>query len=241
MTSSVISTYPPLEIGYWEHLSVFGHTRAGKSVAIRHLIHLLALGAEANRHPTYQIFVLWTKLERKPLFAKRYFPGTSYAEVSKVKEVLKPRARVVVYKPQFREKNEAGYDEFFSTLYWRAEKTKRPSTIVVDESNAVTDYRANGGPLSYRKCFTEGEGLEMGMIVGIQDPVFLQREMLSQADHIMVFREQRNRDRQLLSDEIGYKLPKRFPDKHGFFYFRSDIDPVYYPDIQTATRREVIL
>lgn len=144
-------------------------------------------------------------------------------------------------KPSFAEREE-GFGDFFERIYWRTERTKAPGMIFVDEVNAVTNFRPNGGPASFRRCFTEGEGLGLGMMAGCQDPVNLQREMLSQLDHLFAFRIQRDGDRKLLSNELGVKMPQVFPDKHGFFYRSNETPAVYFPDIQHATgHQDVIL
>lgn len=139
------------------------------------------------------------------------------------------------------EKNEYGYEEFFNRIWFRSERTRRPATVYVDEANAVTEYRANGGPFSFKRCYTEGAGLNLGVWAGCQDPVFLQREMLSQQDHLLIFRVQRIGDRKKLSEEIGYQLPKTFPHVHGFYHSTGEGDPTYYESIQKATGKEVVL
>lgn len=224
-----------------ERFSVFGHTRAGKSTAMRHMAWLFALQAEKVHSPHYQEFILWTKQERTPLFTPRHFPGTTVAVVHSVNDILKPRARVIICQVPYHEKNVGGYERFYSQIYWRSETTKWPATVWTDESNAVTEYKANGGPPSFKRCYTEGGGLGLGMGSGVQDPVFIQREMISQADHLFIWRVQKSADRKLLSDEIGVPIPRWYPDKRGFYYFRSDMEPIYFPDIQTATGWEVVM
>lgn len=231
----------PLTIETWHRVSVFGHTRSGKSVASRHMLWLAALAAERVHHPTYQIFILWTKLEREPLFTPGHFPFTTFKLVKHTDEILAPRARIVCCRLSREERNQHSLEAFFSRIYWRAEKLKRPATVYVDEANAVTDYSPNGGPTSYRAIYTEGAGMELGLWAGCQDPVYLQREMLSQTDHIMAFRIQRPRDRKLISAEMDFPIPAKFPDKHGFMYFTPGEDARYYPSIQVATGIEVRL
>lgn len=139
------------------------------------------------------------------------------------------------------EKNEYGFEEFFGRIYYRSERTLRPATVYIDEVNHVTEFKANGGPFSFRRCYTEGAGLKLGVWAGCQDPVYLQREMLSQQDHLLIFRIQRPKDRRLLSEEIGFQLPRRYAHEHGFYHSSGDADPIYYPSIQYATGKDVVL
>lgn len=223
-------------------VSLFGHTRSGKTVAARHLLWLAALRAEERKDPYYQVFILWTKPEAKPIFTPRHFPGCSVAVVRSVMRVTSTRARVVICTPPYSEKNHDGYEYFFRQIWHRQQGSRGwPATVYVDEANHVTEFKANGGPPSFRRCYTEGHGLNLGVWAGCQDPVFLQREMLSQLDTLLVFHIQRPKDRKLLSEEIGLPLPARYPDRYGFYARTVGEEVLYYPNIQTATGIEVIL
>lgn len=208
-------------------------------MAARQLLSLAATHANKKRDRDYQIFILATKNPRKPDFAPQYFPGSSFATVNGVSRVLEPAARIVVVRPDYAEYNEDGFNEFYERIFWRSEKQHRYGTVYTDEMNSVTGGRANGGPPFLKLIYTQGAGLGLGAWAGNQDAVFLQRELLSQAEHILVFQMKTPSDRKMLSGAIGFDLPATYPDKHGFYY-DSPEGIRYYSSIQSATRKPLI-
>lgn len=81
--------------------------------------------------------------------------------------------------------------------------------------------------------------MKLGIWASIQDSVFMQREMLSQAEHIFAFSLKMKQDREKVGAVLDIKLPQKYPDPHGFFYGGTE-ETRYFPDIQTATGLELI-
>lgn len=227
-----------------ERVSAIGKTRSGKSVAIRHLLWLAALATEARtdaKAKWLKIFILVTKREPIPLFRPKFFPGTTLSVVTRLDQVLRASSRVVVFEPKPETKGPDLYARYFKMLYDRTERTGRAAITYVDEMNAVTGGRANGGSKHFKLLYTEGGGMDIGAWASVQDGVNLQREFLSQAEHILAFPLKMPSDRKKLSEILDTKLPPRYPDKRGFYYASPSNETIYVPSIQHLTQREVIL
>lgn len=218
-----------------DRVSLFGTTGGGKTAGARHLLRLAAAAADQVQHPTYSIYILHTKPEKKFPFAPRFFPGSSHTHVKSLEHILEYRQRVIVVEPKWHEKTDEGFAWFFEQLYWRATKQHRPATVYVDEGNAVTKGVANSGPLFYKLLLTEGRGLESGVWQSYQDPAFLQREVITQATHIFAYWCRSPEDRARLTKSMDCTIPKTYPDPYGFYYAGGREPALYYPDMQSAT------
>ncbi len=230
-----------LQISPFERLTFLGKTRSGKTVAARHLLLLAALMWEKKRDPRSQIFILATKEPKPPDFGARYFPGTTFAAVRGVHNVLKPAARIVVVYPTRAEKMDGGdsYEWFYDVLLDRA-AAGRKGIVYTDEMVNVTEGRANGGPPSFRYLYQQGGGLNLGAWAGQQDAAFIERVALSQAEHYIIFPLRMPQDRAKMGGIMGMReLPERFPDKRGFWYSGPG-EIRYYPDIAIATGVAVV-
>lgn len=103
--------------------------------------------------------------------------------------------------------------------------------LVIDEYTSVveSERRAGRGLLH---AFTRGRGLDLGVIGMTQEPVFVPRQLLSQAAHIFLLNLSFARDvdwaRKVLPDYIP---PLERGDAHGFYHVATDLDgrADYYP------------
>lgn len=189
-----------------------------------------------KRNRTAQIFILATKEPKRPDFARRFFPGTTFTAVRGIKNVLKPSTRIVVVYPTKAEKMDGGiaYEWFYNMLLDRA-SAGREGIVYTDEMVNVTEGRSNGGPLSFRYLYQQGGGLDLGAWGGQQDASFIERVALSQAENYIVFPLRMIPDRLKLGGIMGMReLPAIYPDPHGF-YASVPEGNFYFRDIGIAT------
>lgn len=233
-----------------ERVTLIGHTGSGKSYAARYLLAMQA--AEAASRRDYRIYILWTKPERTPLFAASHFPpGTKIRTIGSVPTATRDAESVNVIA-LWRDKRTWGlgakYDDWVRAqidmlcrdIYLRAARNRDVALLYVDEMNRVTNYRPNGGPPWFRRLYTEGRGLGVGVWGGMQRPAFTQGEALSEREHILVFRLEHLSDQKKAADMLHLAKMEEPPDPHGFWYRGPGGAAVYYPSIEVACGQAVL-
>jgi hypothetical protein len=106
--------------------------------------------------------------------------------------------------------------------------------VVVDEYRQVVPNTITAGD-DLLDIFTRGGGLGIGMIGLTQEPVYVPRQLLSQASHQMFFDLSYPNDIKRVREFYDtYKRPLTGGDKHGFFHVAVDYDGygVYYKHIK---------
>jgi hypothetical protein len=220
--------------------SLYGFRGTGKTVAGRHLARLIA--ERWHGYKGHQTFVLYTKLEDPFPFARRFFPGVSYQYLCQLDGSWNAGADVVVVQPRVWEMTRDWFDLFFYHLWLRCTRgRKRYATLYVDEIDAVTGGKANGGPFYFRMCYTQGRGIHLGIIAGKQDATFIQRETLSQVNHVLAFWTRSVPDLEKLSVAMAIEIPRDFPDPYGFYYAGGREPARYFASIGEATGVDPIL
>lgn len=103
--------------------------------------------------------------------------------------------------------------------------------VVIDEyTQVVTNTRTVGDPLL--DAFARGRGLGVGVIGHTQEPVYVPRQLLSQASHIFLFDLSYERDVKYAREMYReYERPALRGDPHGFYHLAVDADGManYYP------------
>ena len=214
-------------------LTFAGKTGRGKTGLSRNILHRMARSAEAHQNRTFRIFILATKpipANKEQDFASEYFPGTSYSEFTRLEDMAKSTGRVVVWKPQEQEgqRTPEHYAEFFRQVFFLG----KPAQVFIDELGELTQgLSARRVPRYYHSMYTQGRGLDIGISSGIQDPVFIPREILTQADIIHVMQLQGEPDRKKLAASFGKQLLIPVPDKHGVYVVNTEESQIkYYND-----------
>lgn len=105
--------------------------------------------------------------------------------------------------------------------------------VVIDEYVHVVKNQTIAGT-QILNVFQRGRGLDVGMIGHTQEPVFIPRQLISQAAHILLGDLSYPKDIERANDYMprGYERP---PDKHGFYHGAIDFDGewAYWPNVQT--------
>lgn len=225
-----------------DRVTLIGHTGAGKSYAARLLLAQQA--AAAHTRPDYHLYLLWTKPERSPLFSARHFPGARLRVVRHVATATRDAEDVNVIAlwqdrrtwgmgAQYDRWVQDQVDMLCRDIYLRAARNRETALLYVDEMNRVTNYRPNGGPPWFRRLYTEGRGLGVGVWGGMQRPAFTQGEALSEREHVLVFRLEHLSDIKRSEDMLQTK-PITWPDPHGFWYRGMGEQAMYFASIDQA-------
>lgn len=104
--------------------------------------------------------------------------------------------------------------------------------VVVDEYTQVVASSKNPGP-KLLDIFTRGRGRNVGIIGLTQEPVYVPRQLLSQASHLIMFSLSYDYDRQYMKKiDPVYRSPNTMGDKWGFYWKWLDGDDTttYYPN-----------
>src|SRR5690348_9203578 len=183
-------------------ITLVGKTGVGKTELARSLLHRMATAAERHRNRSYRIFVLATKPippHKAQDFTPAHFPNTTYSEFSRLEDFPKQTGRVIVWKP--REEDGQRDPEHYAWFFRRIFFLGKPAQVFVDELGELTEGMSGRRvPAFYHKMCAQGRGLDIGISSGIQDPVYIPREILTQNDMLFAFRLQNPNDRKKLAD-----------------------------------------
>lgn len=104
--------------------------------------------------------------------------------------------------------------------------------VVIDEYVHVVKNQTIAGT-EILNVFQRGRGLDVGMIGHTQEPVFIPRQLISQASHILLGDLSYPKDIERANEYMpnGYKRP---PHKHGFYHGAIDYDGnwTYWSNVQ---------
>lgn len=115
--------------------------------------------------------------------------------------------------------------------------------VVVDEYRQVVPNTVSAGD-DLLDVFTRGGGLGVGIIGLTQEPVYVPRQLLSQATHQMFFDLSYPNDIKRVREFYEpYKRPLIGGDKHGFYHVTVDYDGygVYYKHIKQWVESNALL
>jgi energy-coupling factor transporter ATP-binding protein EcfA2 len=107
--------------------------------------------------------------------------------------------------------------------------------LVVDEYSHVVKNRQDAGR-ELLNVFQRGRGLDVGLLGFTQEPVFIPRQLISQASHIFLhdisYPLDQERAREYLPEYV--RPSKAYGHKHGFFHGAIDFDGdwTYWSNIQ---------
>lgn len=108
---------------------------------------------------------------------------------------------------------------------------RRHVIVVIDEFVQAVESSRNAGR-NLLDIFQRGRGRKVGLIGLTQEPVWIPRQLLSQAAHLILLNLTHNYDIEYIKKmEPLYKKPSSMGDKYGFFWKWADGDDevIYYP------------
>jgi energy-coupling factor transporter ATP-binding protein EcfA2 len=205
-----------------DRLSVIGRTGSGKTTLFLALIRAWIYQTR-NWNP-YHIIILDTKKDGD-------FNGIG-RKFYKLKDLsrLWHDFRILIYEPHESEMNEAGYNGLIKWL----RDTEEPFLLVIDELSSLG--KGNDMPEQYDLLMKQGRGKFQVAWAGIQNPVYVPHDFLSNANHYFCFDLLMESDRKKMASIIGddVLIPPIERDgkaEHGFYYFTvSKRGTVFYPN-----------
>lgn len=193
-----------------DRLSVIGMTGSGKTTLLLALLRYWIWWTR-DWFP-YHIVILDTKKDGD-------FDGIG-RKFRRLKDLkrLWDTHRILIYEPIEEEMNEEFYNGFFHFL----RTTYEPLLIVIDELASVA--KGNRVSYEYELLMKQGRGKQQSVWAGIQNPVYVPHDFLSNANHYFVFDLLLDSDREKVAGIIGKDalIPpqQREPGAdHGFLYF----------------------
>jgi hypothetical protein len=228
-----------MNLSPYERVTFLGKTRSGKTFASR---FMLRLAVPKVKRDGGRVYIVATKRVYPPDFRKEHFAPFSFSFHSNIRAATRAKTDVVVWQPNREEllNGKIYFDAFYQWILERSEGRRgKPALVLTDEAVNVTEGAANGGPVHFRLLYGQGGGMRVGAWSGQQDASFIQRQMLSQAEHYFVFPLRMATDRKKIGDIADVKIPATYPDKRGFYYIGPE-GTVYFRDIQTAVGQKEV-
>lgn len=218
----------------FDRWTYIGRTGKGKTFGAKQILHHAAKTFDAWQDPNAQILILKTKNPRIPDFTARDFSGTTYEAKRGVKAWRRSRARVIVVELSPKEwmSPKKSFELFYATVIAAAQGRRGKDLIVyTDEMTTITEGKTNGGGPNFKHIYQQGRGEHIGAHAGQQDASFIDRVMLSQVEHFLIWPLRMPTDRKKMSLITGIDLPEHYADEHGVWYSGPDGN-LYVPDIR---------
>jgi energy-coupling factor transporter ATP-binding protein EcfA2 len=209
-----------------ERYALVGKTRSGKTA-----LAMVLAGTFAMALPDpWEVWWIDTKNDDKDLRALRKWGFRNAASEADRETSLVPNA---IY---WRVESHSDSGEDLSTIdqvgvILEMAYRRRNVLIVIDEyAQVVPSARNAGKPLL--DVFQRGGGRDVGLIGLTQEPVFVPRQLLSQATHLVLLNLSFQRDIDYIKQFCPqYVKPASIGDTHGFYWSWVDgaADWTYYP------------
>lgn len=201
-----------------EHVSIVGKTGSGKTVLARRLLKGMEEAAESL--PFYYPIVILDNKGSLKTFAGF---GKRIRKLKDLKKELREGTPIIVYSPKEDEQTRAYYEGFFKYLY----NLNQPLLVYVDELALIG--HGNDTPEYYEKFRKQGRERLQTLWAATQNPVFVNHDFFSNADHFFIFDLILKADREKMAAFAGEAVKERPVDKHGFHYFStSNRYPSYF-------------
>lgn len=203
-----------------DRVFISGQTGSGKSTLARVLLqrreYVVIIDAKRTiKWPGYEIF-------------------TDLKKLTDVDPVKFPK---LIYKPSFaaldewdKFGNDSEINRFFQWVYDR-----HNTTLYVDELALIT--KGNIAPFYYGACMMQGRELNIEVISGTQRPTGIPQVVMSEAEHVYVFKLRMEQDRQRIENltAIPRNMVARL-QKREFLYAPQDGDIVGPIRLELAKR-----
>ncbi len=133
------------------------------------------------------------------------------------------RAQRIIYRPVPAELRDA---HVLDALAWWVYE-RRYTTLYIDELYGYLEPFAGAVPSGLHACLTRGRERDVEVWCSTQRPFRIPLSVLSESEHVYVFRLKVKEDRKRMEEVTGIDeaLIGRLP-KHYFYYSRQDADPV---------------
>jgi len=180
-----------------EHVFVAGRTGSGKTFLVKKYLQHVA--------PVYCLDV------KKTL----YWPGVPEKDIvylDKFLDVIKSKAKKVVYQPRWQELTFDCYNLFFEYIY-----NKEEVVLWIDETMGIGT--AIKYPEYYKALLTRGRELGISVWSCTQRPASIPLISMSEATHFFAFDLNLKKDRERIAEISGQEQFLRLPGKYVFWYY----------------------
>lgn len=188
-----------------ERAFITGITGSGKTVFAKHLLRNIT-----------RLIVIDTKGELDDWNTEDFDAFTEHA----IKFGDKVRVRVV---PPLRADSEDFFDHIFFLAY-------EAGNIIVYIDEAYGVVQPGSKPMyGLTAIYTRGRSRDVGVIAASQRPAWTPLFMMSEAQHIVVFRLNMAEDRDRIAGIAGQpQIATPIRDQHGFYHYKSGEDAPTY-------------
>jgi hypothetical protein len=197
-----------------ERIAMVAKTRAGKSAFAMVLAGTIAMSL-ANTN--WQVWVLDTKNDPNDLVGWRSWGFRNIA--SAADQATSPLANAFYFKIDSKDANgnDISVVEQAQAII-NAAYLRRTVVIVIDEYVSVVQSDRQAGT-ALKNVFQRGGGNNVGILGLTQEPVYVPRQLLSQATHIFLFSLTYTYDIKWAKNICKtYVPPMQRGDPHGFYY-----------------------
>jgi hypothetical protein len=110
--------------------------------------------------------------------------------------------------------------------------------VYVDEVYLLSESESSAGyPIALRDIWTSGAQRGIGGFAVSQRPRFVPKYLLSESEHVFLFRLLLLADRKCVAEFTHERMVQEIPrsDEHGFWYMSiRDLEPIYIPKLETG-------
>lgn len=197
-----------------DRYAMIGKTRSGKSLLSMVLAGTMAMALAAT---PWEVWVLETKGDPNDLVTWRRWGFRNAASPQDQDTSVLKNALYFRIDSKDANGNDVSVKEQAQAII-NAAYTRGQVVIVVDEYvSVVMSARSAGAPLL--DVFQRGGGRTVGLIGLTQEPVYVPRQLLSQATHVFMFTLTHEYDLDWAKKICpGYVPPSARGDIHGFYY-----------------------
>jgi hypothetical protein len=213
------------DINFNQRFAVVGKTRSGKSTYALILACLLVPFVKKTKNSDVEVWWADTKHDPRDIEALKKWGFTTDPKAKSNYRLFH-----IVGNKEEKVKQWESAQKLFQAAYERC-----GVLVVVDEYRQVVPNTVNAGD-DLLDLFTRGGGRGAGVIGETQEPVYVPRQLLSQATHQMFFDLSYPNDIKRIQE---FYAPYDRPlitrgNNHGFFHVAVDYDGlgVYYPHVR---------
>jgi hypothetical protein len=214
-----------------ERYALVGKTRSGKTALAMVLASTFAQ-ALASSDDRWQVWWVDTKHDNKDLASLRkwgFRNAASYEDMQSVGSLGNALYfRIATRDGEGRDLETVEQVQF---LLRKAYERKHVIVVIDEYVQAVPSPRNAGKALL--DIFQRGGGLNVGLIGLTQEPVYVPRQLLSQATHLVMFSLTHRYDVEYMHKmESAYQVPMKLGDPYGFWWKHVDGsgEVIYYPN-----------
>lgn len=198
-----------------DRFAIVGKTGSGKSAMAMTLAGTFALALASTQE--WEVWVLDTKNVAEDLVDWRKWGFRNIASPKDIDTSILTNAFYFIIESTDADGNQltvvAQAQDIMAAAYRRGKVI-----VVADEYVSVVQSRQEPGA-ALKDIFQRGRGRKVGLIGLTQEPVYVPRQLVSQATHIFLFTLSYDRDIKWAREICrGYVPPSTQGDVHGFWY-----------------------